>query len=156
MIVRHSKSKYQVELAEPYAAYDRAAADPLAVPLLIPELRYEGRAVQHKYRLDFCVIDPHTLQKTGFELSPWSSHGELVGTKGKSQKEINVEAKGNFEKEMKKHKDCYRKYGIFALIYTDTDLANMDCVFADVQECLEPKPVMKQLNFHLLSGFFGK
>ena len=155
VIVRHSKSKYQVELADRYAAYVRAAVDPLAVPLLIPELRYKGRALQHRYRLDFCVIDPHTMQKTGFELSPWSSHGELTGTKGKTQKAINADAQANFEKEMKKHKDYYRKHGIFALIYTDADLANMDLVFADVKECLEPKSVMKQLNFHLLSAFFG-
>ena len=56
---------------------------------------------------------------------------------------------------MKKHKDYYRRYGIFALIYTDADLADIDGVFADVRECLEPKPVMTQLNFHLLSGFFS-
>jgi hypothetical protein len=30
----------------------------------------------------------------------------------------------------------------------------MDVDFADMKECLEPKPVMTQLNFHLLSSFF--
>jgi hypothetical protein len=155
VLVRHSKSTYQVELAEQYCAYVRAAADPLAVPLLIPELRYEGRATKHKYRLDFCVIDPVTMQKTGFELSPWSSHGELTGTKGKTQKAINAEASANFDKEMKKHKGYYKKHGIFALIYTDADLADMDGVFADIEDCLGQKPMMTQLNFHLLSSFFS-
>jgi len=154
VIVRHSKSKYQIEIAERYSAYVRTASDPLAVPLLIPELRYEGRAVKHKYRLDFCVIDPVTMQKTGFEISPWSSHGEITGTAGKTQKKINAEASANFDKEMKKHKQYYKNYGIFGLIYTDADLIDMDGVFADIEDCLNPKSVNTQLNFHLLSGFF--
>lgn len=116
VLVRHSKSPHQIALAERYSAYVRTSADPLAVPLLIPELRYEGRAVKHKYRLDFCIIDPMTMQKTGIELSPWSTHGKLTGTKGKTQKEINAEASANFDKEMKKHKQYFKKHGIFALI----------------------------------------
>jgi hypothetical protein len=154
VLVRHAKSKHQSGLAERYSAYVRAAANPLQVPLLIPELRYEGRAQKHRYRLDFCVIDTATLQKTGFELSPWSSHGELTGTKGKSQKEINAEASANFDEEMKKHKSYYRRHGIFALIYTDADLENMDSVFEDVKDCLEVKTVMTQVNFHLIASFF--
>lgn len=155
VLVRHSKSTYQIALAERYCAYVRAASNPLTVPLLIPELRYEGRVAKHKYRLDFCVIDPVTLQKTGFELSPWSSHGELSGTKGKTQKDINAEASANFDKEMRKHKQYYKKHGIFSLIYTDADLTDMDSIFADIEDCLNPKAVNKQLNFHLLSGFFS-
>jgi hypothetical protein len=154
VLVRHTKSAHQIAIAERYSAYVRESANPLAVPLLLPELRYEGRAVKHKYRLDFCVIDPVTMQKTGFELSPWSTHGELTGTKGKTQKQINAEASANFDKEMKKHKRYYKKYGIFSLIYTDMDLAYPDNVFADIEDCLNPKAVNTQLNFHLLSGFF--
>lgn len=154
VLVRHSKSSHQMMLAELYADYVRSSKKPLEVPLLIPELRYEGRATKHRYRLDFCVIDPDTMQKTGFELSPWSSHGELKGIKGKTQKKINAEASANFEKEMKKHKEYFRKHGIFTLIYTDQDLTNMLQVFDDVKECLAPKQVMTQINFHLLSGFF--
>ena len=155
VLVRHSKSKYQIEIAERYCVYVRKAAEPLAVPLLIPELRYEGKAIKHKYRLDFAVIDPITMQKTGFELSPWSSHGELTGTKNKTQAQINAEASANFDKEMTKHKQYFKKYGIFALIYTDSDLSNLDGIFSDIEDCLNPKPVNTQLNFHLLSNFFS-
>ena len=95
------------------------------------------------------------MQKTGFELSPWSTHGELTGTKNKTQKAINEEASANFGKEMKKHKDYYKRYGIFALIYTDADLADLDGIFADIKDCLGQEPIMTQLNFHLLSGFFS-
>lgn len=84
----------------------------LDIPLLIPELRYGGLAAKHEYRLDFTIVNPHTLSKVGFELSPWSTHGELTGTKAKSQKEINAEARANFEKEMRKLKAYFRKLGI--------------------------------------------
>ena len=156
VLVRQTKSVYQVDLAERYSECVRASPEPLKVPLLIPELRYAGRDTKHRYRLDFCIIDPISLEKIGFELSPWSTHGELTGTKGKTQAQINAEASANFDKEMKKHKDYYRKHGIFALIYTDADLADTTQIFADIRESLKSELVADQLNFHLLSGFFRR
>ena len=97
------------------------------------------------YRLDFTIINPITLQKIGFEISPWSTHGYISGIKDKTQKEINEIAKQNFEKEMKKHKDYYRKFNIFTMIYTDSDLQNIDNIFNDMKEYLEPKRENKQL-----------
>jgi hypothetical protein len=43
-----------------------------------------AKTVLLKSHLDFtgdfiCVIDPFTLQKIGFELSPWSSHRHPAG-----------------------------------------------------------------------------
>jgi len=61
------------------------------------------------------------MDKVGFELSPWSTHGRLA-TKGKSAKDINAEALANFEKEMAKLKSFFKKHGIYALIYTNSDL----------------------------------
>lgn len=84
---------------------------------MIPEFRYEGIDVQHIYRLDFTIIEAKDLNKIGFELSPWSSHGYISKTKQMTQAEINEIAKDNFEKEMKKHKDFFKKHGIFNLIY---------------------------------------
>jgi hypothetical protein len=106
-------------------------------------------------RVTVAMCDPFLLCRPATAPSPWSSHGELTGTKGKTQKQINAEARAKFEHDMKKHKDYYHKHGIFALIYTDSDLADMDGVFADVKECLERQTVMTQVNFHLLSGFFA-
>lgn len=154
IIVRHSGSKYQVDIAARYSAFVRGSAHPLRVPLLIPELRFDGRAKAHKYRLDFCIIDGSTMQKTGFELSPWSSHGMLTGTKGKFQKDINAEASANFDKEMAKHKAYFKKHGIFASIFTDADLKDMDKVWAYIADFLEPKEVMEQMNLHLRNNFF--
>ena len=100
--MRNSGSQYEYDLSGLYCDYVRSHANSLEVPLLIPEFRYDGLAVKHVYRLDFRVINPYTFDKTGFELSPWSTHGYLYKTKELTQAEINAMAAGNFAKEMKK------------------------------------------------------
>jgi hypothetical protein len=155
VLVRGTASSHQKKIAELYCDYVRKAEKPLDVPLLIPELRYDGRLAKHKYRLDFCIIDPGTMNRIGFELSPWSTHGLLTGTKGKTQKQINEEASANFDKEMKKHKDFFRKHDVFALIYTDADLKNIDGVFVDIAKYLKPKAAEKQLKFQIFADFFS-
>lgn len=154
VLVRQSGSVYQKDLAARYCAYVRDAPDPEKVPLFLPELRYEGRKKKHVYRLDFCIIDGVTMQKTGFELSPWSSHGQLTGTKTKAVKQVNAEASANFDKEMAKHKAYFKKHGIFAVIFTDADLKDMDKVWDYIVDFLEPKKVMTQMNLHLRNSFF--
>lgn len=153
VLVRDAGSSYQTAIASMYSDFVRSAADPLDVPLLLPELRYSGRATKHEHRLDFCLIDPDTLDKIGFELSPWSSHG-LLATRGKTGAAINAQAKGNFEKEMKKLKKYFRKHGIYALVYTDSDLANIEGVFADIAERLDAVGPEKQLSFTQMDDFF--
>lgn len=138
VLVRQSGSPYERQIAERYCAFVRAAPNPNKVPLLIPELRYGGLNGNHIYRLDFTIINPYTLHKQGFELSPWSTHGRLTGLKGKTQSEINAMAKSNFEREMKKHKEYYRKFNIFTLIYTDEDLCDIDTVFDEIKSYLTP------------------
>lgn len=155
VLVRNSGSKHEMVLAEMYREYVLCNSDPMRVPLLIPEVRYEGFATKHRYRLDFTVIDPHSLTKIGFELSPWSTHGYLARTASLNQKQINDLARDNFEAEMAKHKEFFRRYGIFTLIYTDSDLADMSRVFADVQKYLEPKSVNHQLRFHIVHDILG-
>lgn len=154
VLVRGTKSSHQEKIAEMYSEYVRDSGNPRDVPLLIPEFRYGGKVAKHQHRLDFCVIDPDTMDKVGFELSPWSSHGMLTGTKGKSQKQINAEAQANFDKDMKKHKNFYKQHGVFALIYTDTDLAKPKTIFADIQTRLEANHAPKQLSFSLMKNFF--
>lgn len=153
VLVRKTVSMHQKAVAALYCEFVRESDDPESIPLLIPELRYEGREAKHKYRLDFCIIDADTMDKVGFELSPWSTHGKLTTT-GKTQKQINEEAKANFEKEMAKHKSFFKKYGIFALIYTDQDLEHPQSIFADMRTYLQPRAPAKQLSFHLVEEFF--
>lgn len=153
VLVRNSGSKYEMEIAKMYIEYVNAQENPEDVPLLIPEYRYKGLDKNHKYRLDFTVINPYTMEKYGFELSPWSSHGYIYGTKNKSQTEINDEAKGNFEKEMAKHKDYYKKHGVYCFIYTDSDLENVSDIFEDIKEFLKPKRAVKKLLVQAMDKF---
>lgn len=154
-LVRNSGSVHELTIAKLYCEFVRNSANPLDVPLLIPELRYGGKEVKHEHRLDFTVIDPYTLAKVGFELSPWSTHGQIAGTKGKTQKEINEEAKANFEREMKKLKAYFRKLGIPIVVYTDTDLAKPEAIFAEIEQYLTPSKIQKQLEFQALEDFLS-
>jgi hypothetical protein len=96
VIVRNSGSQYEYKIADYYCDYVSRSRTPLSVPLMIPEFRYRGLEKKHKYRLEFLIINPYTLDKVGFELSPWSSHGYLKKTKRLTQKEINKMASDNF------------------------------------------------------------
>lgn len=155
VLVRASGSSYERGIAQRYIAYVKSVLEPERVPLLIPEFRYGGAAAAHRYRLDFCVIDPFTMQKIGLELSPWSTHGQLRGIAGLTQTEINDLARGNFEREMTKHKDFFREHGIFSLIYTDRDLRDLDAVFEDIKQYLSPVDTIAPLDHHLLDSFFA-
>lgn len=146
--VRQSGSVHQDAVAYKYVEYVTAASRPDKVPLLIPELRYRGRDRKHKYRLDFCVIDPYSMQKVGFELSPWSSHGRLTGTGKKTVRVINEEAKANFEKEIAKCEAYFRRYGIHVRIFSDSDLADSQSVFDQIATYLTPEQRSRQLLIH--------
>jgi hypothetical protein len=154
-LVRASGSPYEKAIASSYVEFVKAAKEPENVPLLIPEFRYGGSDAKHRYRLDFCIIDPFTMQKVGYELSPWSTHGYLSKLKGLTQTEINEMAKDNFEKEMTKHRSFFKKHEIYALIYTDAQLKDMDGIFKDMKQFLEPVDKVVQLDFHLLEKFFA-
>jgi hypothetical protein len=64
-------------------------------------------------------------------------------------------AKDNFEREMAKHKAFFKRPRVYALIYTDKDLADMDGIFEDMKQYLEPIDEVVQLDFHLLATFFA-
>lgn len=149
-MVRNSGSTHEFEFAKRYCDFVKASENPEIIPLLIPEFRYGGLKKKHEYRLDFTVINPYNMSKVGFELSPWSTHGALTGTKGKLQKDINQEALANFEKEMKKLKSYFRKFGITILVFTDTDLADHDALFESIIEYLNVQNSPKQLEFHTI------
>jgi hypothetical protein len=153
VLVRPSGSKYERDIAKRYCVYVNAQHKPEDVPLLIPELRYNGKDKKHKYRLDFCIIDPVTLKKVGVELSPWSTHGLLKSTSGKTQKQINEEALANFEKEAAKMREYFQKHRITTLIYTDTKLVDIDDVFSEIAVYLRSENSVTQLEFDLIREF---
>lgn len=153
-LVRNSGSKYEYEIACHYADYVSSHVAPESVPLLIPEFRYGGIAKKHEYRLDFLIINPYTLEKIGFELSPWSTHGYLSKIGGLTQAKINEMAKDNFEKEMKKHRSFFKKHGIYCLIYTDEQLKDTKELFEEeIKPFLEPDTPKHQLSFQIMEEF---
>ncbi len=149
VIVRNSGSKYEYEIAKKYKNFVLNHSDPNSIPLLIPEFRYRGLSKKHEHRLDFMIIQSEELNKIGFEISPWSSHGYLKGTKDKLQKDINEEASLNFVKEIKKLRKYFKKYNIYTLVYSDESLGDLDLIFEDMKPYLEPKTTNKQLKLHI-------
>lgn len=153
IIVRNSGSMHEIAIAERYCQYVLEQEEPKLIPLLIPELRYAGKESKHEYRLDFTIIDSENMSKVGIEISPWSTHGNLTKTKNKTQKEINAEALKNFEKEMKKYKAYFRKFGIPIITYTDTDLTDHDRIFSEIISYLSPKSSAKKLVHQSILDF---
>lgn len=149
-VVRRSKSKYQLDIADRYIEYVNCHSNPLSIPMLVPELRYDPFKNKHQHRLDLLVVNPWSLEKYGFEFSPWSTHGQLKGA-GRSMSEYNEEAKEQFEAEMRKHKKYWRKYGVTYIIYTDEDLADMASVWMEIKRHLEVSDEPAQLELALLS-----
>ena len=149
VIVRNSGSQYEYEIAKKYSQFVLNHSTPKSIPLLIPEFRYRGLEKKHEHRLDFMIIQSEELNKIGFELSPWSSHGQIKSTIGKTQKEINQEASANFENEIDKLRKYFKRYNIYTLIYSDKSLQNIDSIFDDMKPYLEPKTSARQLNLHI-------
>lgn len=152
--VRLTKSPYQLSLADCYINFVNQSSNPAEVPLLIPELRFNSEPVKHEHRLDFLIINPYTMDKVGFELSPWSTHGQLKG-KNKTLIQLNQEARENFEKEIKKMKAYYKKFNIYTFIYSDSQLSDINSIFDDMKSFLSPKEPPIQLSLNLIDEYFG-
>lgn len=154
-LVRNSGSSYEYEIAGYYCDYVRNQDAPELVPLLIPEFRYASLLRKHIYRLDFMVINPYTLSKVGFELSPWSTHGYLAKISGLTQAEINKMASDNFAKEMRKHRAYFKEHNVVCLIYPDELLADTKKLFDnEIEPYLKPEKLQYQLSFQLMEEFF--
>lgn len=154
-LVSPEKSIYAHKLFKKYMTFIEDYGDPQNIPFLIPELRYAGLEKQHEYRLDFTIIFPNEddteLRKIGIELSPWSTHGEMTGLTGKSQKEINQLAKKNFEKEMRKRGDYFLRYNIHILTYTDEKLQKIDEVWEEIKRFLIPAELNKNYYYRVFN-----
>ena len=94
-MVRQTRSPYEMEIAKKYCELVLSSKQPYEIPLLIPELRYGGLQTQHRYRLDFTIINPYTLQKQGLNFSLVNTW-VLIQDKGKKSKRNQLEAKSQF------------------------------------------------------------
>lgn len=135
-----SNSSYEKDIFDRYIGYLKKSKDINEEPLLIPEIRYAGLEKKHKYRLDFTILNSHTQECIGFELSPSSSHMSVKGIKsGKTQTEMNAGLCENWNKEMDKRNSYYSDFGITTVTFTDDNLKNMDKVFSNIRSYLEKR-----------------
>ncbi len=137
VLARVSNSEYERTISRLYLEYVRANDNPEQIPLLIPELRYAGKETKHLYRLDFTVLNPYTMQMTGFEISPASSHMSIAGSTKKTQKALNEELAEKWAKEADKRNAYFEKYGITTVTFTDTELDDLNQCWQRIQTALE-------------------
>lgn len=65
IMVRQTRSPYEMEIAKKYCELVLSSKQPYEILLLIPELRYGGLQTQHRYRLDFTIINSLYIAETG-------------------------------------------------------------------------------------------
>lgn len=141
VLARTSSSSYEKFFSAKYLELARGATDPEDVPLLIPELRYAGREKNHLYRLDFCVLNPYSMKKVGFEVSPASSHISIQGIRsGKTQKQMNKELGEKWAKEADKRNRYFKDYGVSVVTFADPELEYPAQCFDAIRSVLEEKP----------------
>lgn len=134
-----SNSKYEKLIYDKYIDYLKNSKDPKNEPFLIPEVRYRGLEHKHIHRLDFTILNPHTHEYIGIEISPSSSHMSVAGTKGKKQKDINEELSKKWEKEMDKRNEYFQDFGITTITFTDKMLENIDDCWKLIEEKLSTR-----------------
>lgn len=135
MIQAQSKSQYEIEICKRYVDYLTQSNDFLDEPFLIPELRYAGKASHHQYRLDFTILNPHTMDYVGFELSPTSTHMHVSGA-SQTLTVYNDQVRTQWEKEIDKRNEYFRSYGITTVTFTDSHLKDIDKCFSVMAEVL--------------------
>lgn len=139
VLKRVSNSLYEQGICDRYLDYITASTAPLEEPLLIPELRYAGKDKKHEHRLDFAVLNGHTSQLTGFELSPASTHIRVEGIKSKTQNSVNKDLAMAWEKEVRKRNDYFDKFGISIVTFADRDLIDLDSCFDRIRKSLQKR-----------------
>jgi hypothetical protein len=133
VLKRLSNPTYEQGIADRYIEYLQNSPDIDDEPFLIPELRYAGLHKEHKYRLDFAVLNSHVMKSTGFELSPSSTHQSISGIRNKTQAQLNQELAQQWNKEMKKRNEYFASFEIPIVTFTDEDLQDLDQCFATIK-----------------------
>ncbi|WP_136221993.1 topoisomerase II [Massilia sp. Mn16-1_5] len=139
VLARVSRSPYEREISALYINYVRTSSDPYRIPLLIPELRFAGKETKHIHRLDFSVLNAHTMEMTGFEFSPASTHMAIDGIKSKTQKTLNEELSKKWAKETAKRNDYFNEYGITTITFADPELTHINKCWERMRKILEAK-----------------
>ncbi len=129
VIMRLSNSFYERRIMELYVEYLKESDNINRELFLIPEFRYLGLEQKHLYRLDFTILNSSVEHYVGFEISPASSHMSIQKTNTKTQKEINLEIKKKWEKEIAKRNDYFNTFEINTLILHVNRLCELCAAF---------------------------
>ena len=148
---RLSNPTYEQGIADRYIQYLQKSSNIYDEPFLIPELRYAGLEKEHKYRLDFAVLNPHVMKSTGFELSPASTHQAISGIRTKTQQQINQELALRWNKEMTKRNEYFSNFEIPIVTFTDDELQNLDSCFQRIEYYLAQRSTTRILLEDMIS-----
>ncbi len=143
ILKRVSNSLYEKEIFDLYVNYLKHSKEPLQEPFLIPEFRYAGLANAHEHRLDFTILNSHTMELIGFELSPTSTHMAVSKMKDKTQKAVNEELSKKWNKEMSKRNKYFENFGITTITFSDDDLVDIPKCFKSFEQVLSKRPSEK-------------
>ena len=128
-VIQKTKSPYASQFACLYEKYARSSDEPEQIPFLIPEFRFEGKSIEHRYRLDFTILCADRDLRLGIELSPWSTHGSGLD---------DPAMRRQWEREMDKRNKYFQSFGITTLTFTNRELADPSTCFEELVEYLGP------------------
>lgn len=152
VLKRVSVSAYEQAISDHYLDYLASSSNPSSEPLLIPEFRYAGKDKKHEYRLDFTVLNGHTFEFTGFEISPASTHIRVKKAKEKTEVQLNAELREAWEHEVAKRNDYFHRFGVPVVTFADSDLANIETCFDVIRQKLVARSSLQvSLEFALES-----
>ncbi|OCQ44824.1 topoisomerase II [Aeromonas veronii] len=143
VLKRVSNSLYEKAIAERYIEYLKKSLAPYEEPFLIPELRYAGKESKHKYRLDYTILNPYTMELVGFEISPASTHMSVPKIRDVKKVDMNRDLTEQWKKEMDKRNDYFSKFGITTITFTDEDLKDIDACFDIIAKYLSARGMPK-------------
>lgn len=143
VLKRVSNSQYEKAIADRYIDYLKKSDAPYEEPFLIPELRYAGKETKHKYRLDYTILNPYTMELVGFEISPSSTHMAIPKIKDVKKVEMNRDLSLMWAKEMEKRNNYFSKFGITTITFTDEELKDIDACFDIISKYLSARGVAK-------------
>jgi hypothetical protein len=140
VLIRSMNSEYEKELAQKYLNYLNDSDDLRSEPILVPQIRYAGLEEEHRYRLDFAILNSHIMEFVGIELSPSSTHMSVQGIETTTQREMNEGLEENWNEEMRKRRGYFNEFGITTVTLTDADLNDIENCFSEIKEYLSKRP----------------
>lgn len=120
-----NSSIYEKKFIENYLNYVKTKEKWMDIPMLLPELRWGGKAENHKYRMDYFVANYYTGKRLAIELSPDSTH--LIGH--------NI--KNEWKKENDKRNSYQFAYKVDTITYTSEDLKDIENCFNKISYIFE-------------------